>query len=71
LVEEATVSQVPKEVAAASTGTGILTGATLRLGDLESSTLVLSSLVASADAAASGDILVAPALDLPVFLANL
>jgi hypothetical protein len=38
---------------------------------LESSTLVLASLVASTDAAASGDILVAPALDLPVFLANL
>jgi hypothetical protein len=50
---------------------GIPMGVALSLGDLEPSALVPASIMASADAAASGDISAAPALGPSVFLANL
>lgn len=71
VVEDAIPDRTPEDVVVTSANIGIPMRVAIHLGDLESLALVIASLIASMNATASGEVLLAPALPLPTFLMNL
>lgn len=63
--------QTPEDVVVTSANVWIPMHVVVHLGDLESLAIIIASLVASTNATASGEVLLAPALPLPTFLTNL